>query len=107
VLLVHLEDQDGVRAYDARCPHARTLLADGPLVDGLIECPMHGALFHAADGTLEPGPVQCAGLTAFPVRVESGHIAVDLPEQPSEPRPHRPSSWGSFGTRTATSTSQP
>jgi nitrite reductase/ring-hydroxylating ferredoxin subunit len=106
VLLVHLED--GVRAYDGRCPHARTVLAAGDLVDGgLIECPMHGAQFRASDGGLEPGPVSCPGLTAWPATVEDTHIAVDVPEKPkNQPGAWRPPAWNS-GPVTAQSTINP
>jgi apoptosis-inducing factor 3 len=101
VLLVRVDD--GVRAFDGRCPHARTVLAGGPLVDGaFIECPMHGAVFAARDGALQPGPVTCRGLTAWPVRVEDGRISVDVPERRADPRGGwRPPSWGAVGARTA------
>ncbi|MGY1812269.1 Rieske (2Fe-2S) protein [Blastococcus sp. SYSU D00820] len=93
VLLVHLEEE--VRAYNGRCPHARTVLAAGPLVEGeFVECPMHGAMFRADDGALEPGPVNCPGLTAWPVTVDDGHIAVDVPDKPKDQRPAwRPPAW--------------
>jgi nitrite reductase/ring-hydroxylating ferredoxin subunit len=93
VLLVHLDDD--VRAYDGRCPHARTVLAAGDLVDGeFVECPMHGAMFRASDGGLEPGPVSCPGLTAWPVTVDDGHIAVEVPEKPKDQRgAWRPPMW--------------
>jgi nitrite reductase/ring-hydroxylating ferredoxin subunit len=86
VLLTRLDG--ALRAYDGRCPHARTALAAGPLSEGrYIECPMHGARFAAADGALQPGPVTCPGLSAWPVRVQDGHVEVDVPERP-------PTDWG-------------
>lgn len=103
VLIVRLGD-DELRAYDGRCPHANTPLAPGPLVSGVhIECPMHGALFRADDGGLDPSPITCPALTAWPVRLtRDGHVEVDVPEPPAEPRAGaRPVSWGAIGDLTA------
>ncbi len=104
VLLVRLGDD--VRAYDGRCPHARTALAAGPLARGaLIECPMHGAQFAAADGALQPGPVTCPDLTAWPVRVLDGHVEVDVPEHTAPDWGRgRPQSWATVRPRTAART---
>ena len=79
VMLVRLGDH--VRAYDARCPHARTVIPEAPLLDGgLIECPMHGALFSASDGARRDGPT-CADLTAWPARVLDGWVEAAVPER--------------------------
>src|SRR5690606_3926643 len=57
VLLVRVGDE--VRATQGLCSHVRTPLGPGRLTkDGLIECPMHGALFSPADGAVLKGPAK-------------------------------------------------
>ncbi|MFC8666942.1 Rieske (2Fe-2S) protein [Streptomyces sp. NPDC057199] len=90
-LLIRLDGE--IKAYDGHCPHVRTPLPSGPLVDGThIECVMHGALFDAASGALEPGHIICAGLTPWLVRTTDGHVEVAIPErEDSAPLPWKPS----------------
>lgn len=95
VMLVQLTD-GGVRAYDARCPHANTVIpamALGP--DMLIECPMHGAIFDAGDGSRIDGPT-CGDLVAWPVRVVDSYIEAEVPERIVS-NEWRPASWGAVG----------
>lgn len=52
--------EGGLFATDNICPHAFALLSDGWLEDGLIECPLHGALFDVRTGEVKRGPAECA-----------------------------------------------
>jgi 3-phenylpropionate/trans-cinnamate dioxygenase ferredoxin subunit len=96
VLLMHVEGE--VRATSAWCTHARTLLSAASVDDeGYIECPMHGAIFSSADGSLLDGPT-CEPLPIFPVTVDDqGAITVDVPEtEPESMIGQRPSSFGAW-----------
>jgi 3-phenylpropionate/trans-cinnamate dioxygenase ferredoxin component len=67
-----------VRAVAARCTHAHAMLAPGNLTaDGLIECPLHGAMFSPVDGSVKCAPANVP-LPVYEVRVIDGEIFVDL-----------------------------
>ena len=66
-----------VRAVTARCTHAHAMLAPGTLTaDGLIECPLHGAMFSPIDGSVKCEPAKVP-LAVHEVRVIDGEIFVD------------------------------
>ena len=68
-----------LRAFGARCTHYDGPLARGLLHDGRLVCPWHQGTFDARTGDLlEPPPL--SGLTPFDVRVESGDVYVDRPD---------------------------
>jgi 3-phenylpropionate/trans-cinnamate dioxygenase ferredoxin subunit len=95
VLLIRIADV--IRATSAWCTHARTLLDEQSVdADGLLECPMHGAVFSSADGSLQVGP-SCDPLPVYRVTLaEDETIVVHLPDVPDESKsPERPASpWG-------------
>jgi len=64
-----------VYAISNRCSHANGPLADGKLVDGVVECPYHGSRFELASGRPLCGPAN-RPLPPFQVRVEDGEIFV-------------------------------
>jgi len=96
---------DGVRALSAMCTHARIFLAPGHLTpQGLIECPMHGALFSPEDGAVRCAPAT-KPLTVHEVRLVGGGVYVDpgpepeaAPDASTKPGA-RPSAaqWGNWG----------
>jgi nitrite reductase/ring-hydroxylating ferredoxin subunit len=99
VLLTRHEDE--ILATEPRCPHARSVLGPGRLTSGgLVECPMHGALFSPRDGARQEdkGPA-CAGLETYPVEVRDGTVHVDFEAaRPRPPAPESPgtSKWGDW-----------
>jgi nitrite reductase/ring-hydroxylating ferredoxin subunit len=60
-------------ATDNICPHAFALLSDGWLEDGLIECPLHGALFDIRTGDVKRGPAECAVKT-YKVKISDNRV---------------------------------
>ena len=64
-------------ASDGHCTHERTLLCDGLVMDGTIECPKHNGRFSLIDGMALGAPV-LVDLKMFPVRVENGMILIDV-----------------------------
>jgi len=76
VLLIRVDDE--VFAVQNRCTHAHSVLGPGRLnEDGLIECPMHGALFSPHDGVVKKGPAK-KPITTYPVRLEDGIVFIDM-----------------------------
>ncbi len=59
------------------CPHQGASLSRGCIVDGLIECPAHFALFDIRTGTAEGGPTS-RPIKTFATKVELDGIYVDL-----------------------------
>jgi nitrite reductase/ring-hydroxylating ferredoxin subunit/uncharacterized membrane protein len=64
-----------VYALADTCVHRKGSLAEGELVGDCVKCPLHGSVFHLADGSVEQGPA------AYPqpvleTRVNNGSIEV-------------------------------
>ena len=78
--------EDGVFATSATCPHLGGSLADGTIVDGYIECPVHYALFDIRTGDSD-GAITSQPLRTFATRVEDDVIYVDLPMAEEERMP--------------------
>jgi nitrite reductase/ring-hydroxylating ferredoxin subunit/uncharacterized membrane protein len=64
-----------VHALSDRCAHRAGTLHEGKLVDGCVECPLHGSRFRLDDGSVERGPSAYPQPT-YEVRVQDGRIAV-------------------------------
>ena len=74
VLLVGLPS--GVCAYEDRCAHLGIPLSEGTFRDGVITCGAHGFQYDALTGAgINPKNTH---LAPFPVRIEDGHICVEL-----------------------------
>jgi nitrite reductase/ring-hydroxylating ferredoxin subunit len=56
VPLVLVRDGERIRALHDTCAHAGGSLHEGRLVDGCVECPLHGSRFAPADGRVCRGP---------------------------------------------------
>jgi apoptosis-inducing factor 3 len=78
--VLFVRDADGVRAFQAKCPHLGAPLAKGEICGGRLYCPWHKAAFALTDGSLEEPPALEA-LTRYPVRIEgSAAVATLTPE---------------------------
>lgn len=71
-----LED-DHYYATDGLCTHEKVHLADGLVMDGVIECPKHNGRFEVRTGAPKGAPV-CVALRTYPVRVEGGRVLIGL-----------------------------
>ncbi|MCB6179916.1 Rieske 2Fe-2S domain-containing protein [Rhodobacter sp. Har01] len=65
-------------ATDGLCSHEHVHLADGLVMEFLIECPKHNGQFDYRTGEAKRAPV-CVNLRTYPVRVEAGRVLVELP----------------------------
>ncbi|HWU65263.1 MAG TPA: MocE family 2Fe-2S type ferredoxin [Ensifer sp.] len=64
-------------ATDGLCTHERIHLADGLVMDDIIECPKHNGRFNYKTGQAKGAPV-CVNLATYEVRVEGGRVFVSL-----------------------------
>jgi len=68
---------DGYFATSDSCPHQGAAVSEGCVVDGLVECPRHFALFDIRTGAADGG-VTTTGLRTFATKVVNDEIHVDL-----------------------------
>ena len=64
-------------ATDGLCTHEQAHLADGLVIDHVIECPKHNGRFDYTTGAALAPPV-CVDLHTYPVRIENGRILIDI-----------------------------
>lgn len=64
-------------ATDGLCTHEQVHLADGYVMDNIIECPKHNGRFDYKTGQAKGAPV-CVDLKTYPVKVEDGTVYIDL-----------------------------
>ncbi|CAM5764460.1 Rieske family ferredoxin [Labrys miyagiensis] len=64
-------------ATDGLCTHEQIHLADGLVMDDIIECPKHNGRFNYRTGEAKGAPV-CINLKTYPVRVDGGKIQIQL-----------------------------
>ena len=70
-------DDDRYFATDGLCTHEQVHLADGLVMDDIIECPKHNGRFNYKTGEAKGAPV-CVNLQTYEVRVEGGRILVQI-----------------------------
>ena len=70
---------DGYFASDGMCTHEDEALADGIVIDNVIECPLHQGRFDVRSGKALSAPV-CVDLKTFPLQIHEGDIYVRIPD---------------------------
>ena len=74
--------ESGVVAARNMCPHQHfNTLHEGRVVDGTVECPMHGWTFNLATGKAVVGS---GCLTLYPVHMKGERILVDIDDGSAE-----------------------
>jgi 3-phenylpropionate/trans-cinnamate dioxygenase ferredoxin subunit len=68
---------DKVYATDGLCTHEKVHLADGLVMQHVVECPKHNGRFDIRDGRALGAPV-CVNLKTYPAKVEGGQVLVQL-----------------------------
>lgn len=68
---------DQFYATDGLCTHEKVHLADGLVMEHIIECPKHSGSFDYTTGAAKGAPV-CVSLKTYPVRVQLGKVYIDL-----------------------------
>ncbi len=64
-------------ATDGLCTHEQFHLADGLVMDDIIECPKHNGRFNYKTGQAKGAPV-CVDLKTYPVRLADGKLQIQL-----------------------------
>ena len=68
---------DGFFASDGMCTHEEEPLADGIVIDNVIECPLHQGLYDARTGAAMAAPARLT-LRMIEARIADGMIQVRL-----------------------------
>ncbi len=74
---IYRSPDDDFYATDGFCTHERFLLADGFVMDNIIECPKHNGRFDYTTGEGKGAPI-CENLKTYPVKIEDGTVYVEL-----------------------------
>jgi 3-phenylpropionate/trans-cinnamate dioxygenase ferredoxin subunit len=74
---VYRSPEDTYHATDGLCTHEKIHLADGLVMDHIIECPKHNGRFDYRTGKAKGAPV-CVNLRTYPVKVEGGAVFIAL-----------------------------
>jgi 3-phenylpropionate/trans-cinnamate dioxygenase ferredoxin subunit len=68
---------DRFYATDGLCTHEQVHLADGFVMDTIIECPKHNGRFDFRTGAAKGAPA-CVDLKTYPVKVEAGRVLLQV-----------------------------
>ena len=74
---VYRSPEDEYYATDGLCTHEKIHLADGLMMDNVIECPKHNGRFDYTDGSALGVPV-CENLQTYLVKVEDGQVFFNI-----------------------------
>jgi 3-phenylpropionate/trans-cinnamate dioxygenase ferredoxin subunit len=74
---VYRSPDDHFYATDGLCTHEQVHLADGLVMDHIIECPKHNGRFNYTTGQATGAPV-CVNLNTYPIRVENGRVLINI-----------------------------
>ncbi len=70
---------NGFFASDGMCTHEEEPLADGIVIDNVIECPLHQGRFDVRSGKALSAPV-CVDLKTFAVQIHDENIYIRIPQ---------------------------
>jgi 3-phenylpropionate/trans-cinnamate dioxygenase ferredoxin subunit len=74
---VYRSPDDRYFATDGLCTHEKVHLADGLVMDHIIECPKHNGRFDYRTGEGKGVPIR-VNLKTYPVKVDSGTVSIDI-----------------------------
>jgi 3-phenylpropionate/trans-cinnamate dioxygenase ferredoxin subunit len=74
---IYRSPDDAYFATDGHCTHEKAHLADGLVMDHVIECPKHNGQFDYRTGAPKRAPV-CEALRTYPVKVEAGRVLIRI-----------------------------
>ena len=76
-LAIYRSPDDKFYATSGLCTHEQVKLADGLVMDNIIECPKHNGRFDYRTGEAKGAPA-CINLQVHPVRLEGDTVYVGL-----------------------------
>lgn len=74
---IYRSPEDAYFATDGLCTHEHVHLADGLVMEHVIECPKHNGRFDYRTGEAKGAPV-CVNLKTYKVKVEAGKVLLDV-----------------------------
>ena len=74
---IYRSPEDTYHATDGLCTHEKIHLADGLVIDHIIECPKHNGRFSYKTGQAKGAPV-CVNLKTYPVKVDGGSVFISI-----------------------------
>lgn len=74
---IYRSPDDEFFCTDGLCTHEHVHLADGLVMDYVIECPKHNGQFDYRTGEAKRAPV-CENLITYPVRVEGDRVLIQV-----------------------------
>lgn len=74
---IYRSPDDRYFATDGLCTHEKVHLADGLVMDNIIECPKHNGRFDYMTGEAKGAPA-CVNLKTWPAKVEDGRVLIDI-----------------------------
>ncbi len=76
ICLINMDGE--IHAINDTCTHEEASLSDGTIIDGEIECPLHGGAFDIRTGEPTAFPVVVA-IEKYDVRIEGDEIQIKVP----------------------------
>jgi 3-phenylpropionate/trans-cinnamate dioxygenase ferredoxin subunit len=73
---IYRSPDDRFYATHGLCTHEKVHLADGLVMDNIIECPKHNGRFDYRNGAAKGAPA-CVNLKTYPVKIEAGKVLID------------------------------
>ncbi len=74
---VYRSADDEYFCTDGLCTHEQVHLADGLVMDYIIECPKHNGRFDYRTGEAKGAPV-CVDLNTYPAKIENGRVLIQI-----------------------------
>ena len=74
---IYRTQDDAYYATDGLCTHEQAHLADGFVMEKIIECPKHNGRFDFTTGEAKGAP-GCIDLETYRVKVEGGRVFVEV-----------------------------
>ncbi|WP_105386546.1 MocE family 2Fe-2S type ferredoxin [Neorhizobium alkalisoli] len=74
---IYRSPDDEFFATDGLCTHERVHLADGLVMDNIVECPKHNGRFDYRTGAAKGAPV-CVNLRTYATRVDGGDVFIEI-----------------------------
>jgi 3-phenylpropionate/trans-cinnamate dioxygenase ferredoxin subunit len=74
---IYRSPEDAYFATEGLCTHEKIHLADGLVMDDIIECPKHNGRFNYKTGQARGAPV-CVNLKTYPVRIDNGRVQIQI-----------------------------
>ena len=81
---IYRSPDDEFFCTDGLCTHEAVHLADGLVMDYVIECPKHNGQFDYRTGEAVRSPV-CEALQTYPVRLDGDDVLIDISGTPATP----------------------